>query len=281
MKWETKVKKKLIYLLLNLLLLVFALSVLVPVSYMIVISFGENVVSLDSGILPGKFTLKNYHDLFTKHQFVDWMRNSLIISLGTMALTTILTSLGAYAFSRLDFYGKKTTFNGILLIQIFPLALSMVAIHQILNALGLLNKIISLIFVNTVIALSGLILLAKGYFDTIPKELEESAFVDGANKAIVLIMIIIPLVKPMLAVIAVQSFVLAYNEYVIANVVMTGGFKSMPLAVGLRSMFEGQYGINWPRYCAAALLGSLPMLVLFFTLQRYFISGLTEGSVKQ
>ena len=101
----------------------------------------------------------------------------------------------------------------------------MVAIHQILNALGLLNKIISLIFVNTVIALSGLILLAKGYFDTIPKELEESAFVDGANKAIVLIMIIIPLVKPMLAVIAVQSFVLAYNEYVIANVVMTGGFK--------------------------------------------------------
>jgi len=281
MKSKKKVKKRLICFLVNLFLLVFALTVIVPILYMIVISFGENIMSLDTGVLPQKFTLNNYYALFIKHQFVDWIRNSLIISLGTMVLTTIFTSLGAYTFSRLDFYGKKIAFNAILLIQIFPLALSMVAIHQILSALGLLNKIISLVFVNTVMALPGSILLAKGYFDTIPKELEESAFVDGANKGIVLIMIIIPLVKPILAVIAVQSFVLAYNEYVIANVVMTGGFKSMPLAVGLRSMFEGQYGINWPRYCAAALIGSLPMVVLFFTSQRYFISGLTEGSVKQ
>ncbi|NSW91425.1 MAG: ABC transporter permease subunit [Firmicutes bacterium] len=280
-KIKRKSKRKLIYFLVNLFLLIFALSVLIPVLYMIVISFGKNVMSLETGVLPKELTLKNYYDLFTKHQFLDWIKNSLIISLGTMVLTVVLTSLGAYTFSRLDFYGKKVAFNTILLIQIFPVTLSMVAIHQILNALGLLNKIISLILVDTVMALAGLILLAKGYFDTIPKELEESAFIDGANKGTVLVMIIIPLVKPMLAVIAVQSFVLAYNEYVIANVVMTGGFKSMPLAVGLRSMFEGQYGINWPRYCAAALIGSLPMLVLFFTLQQYFISGLTEGSVKQ
>lgn len=280
-KIKRKSKRKLIYFLVNLFLLIFALSVLIPVLYMIVISFGKNVMSLETGVLPKEFTLKNYYDLFTKHQFLDWIKNSLIISLGTMVLTVVLTSLGAYTFSRLDFYGKKVAFNTILLIQIFPVTLSMVAIHQILNALGLLNKIISLILVDTVMALAGLILLAKGYFDTIPKELEESAFIDGANKGTVLVMIIIPLVKPMLAVIAVQSFVLAYNEYVIANVVMTGGFKSMPLAVGLRSMFEGQYGINWPRYCAAALIGSLPMLVLFFTLQQYFISGLTEGSMKQ
>lgn len=274
-------KKKITYILINLFLIVFSISVLVPILYMVIVSFGKNVLSVEAGILPREYTLKNYEYLFTKHQFADWLKNSLIISFGTMALSVVLTSISAYVFSRMDFPGNRVTYKAILLIQIFPATLSMVAIHQILNALGLLNKNISLIMVDTVMSLAGMILLSKGYFDTIPRELEESAFIDGAGKPTVLVKIIVPLVKPMLAVVAVQSFVLAYSEYVIANVIMTGGFKSMPLAVGLRSMFEGQYGINWPRYCAAALLGSLPILIVFFGLQKYFVSGLTDGSVKQ
>ena len=275
-----KKKSKITYFLVNLFLIVFAISVLVPVIYMVIVSFGKNVLSVDSGILPNEYTFMNYKDLFSKHQFKYWMINSIIISLGTMALTSILTTIGSYVFSRFKFYGSRTAFKSILLIQIFPITLSMVAIHQILGSMGLLNKLIGLILVDTVMALPYSLLLAKGYFDTIPRELEESAFIDGAGKIKTLVRIVIPLVKPIIATIAVNSFVLAYNEYVIANVVMTGGFKSMPLAVGLRSMFEGQYGINWPRYCSAALLGSIPMLILFFLLQDYFVSGLTEGSVK-
>jgi hypothetical protein len=157
---------------------------------------------------------------------------------------------------RFDFIGRTATFKTILLIQIFPLTLSMVAIYKIVSMLGLINTQISLILVNTVMALPYSILLSKGYFDTIPKDLEESAYMDGASRARTLWSVIIPLVKPIIATIAISSFVLAYNEYVLANVLMSGGFESMPLAVGLRSMFAGQYGVNWPRFAAAASLGS-------------------------
>lgn len=273
-------KSKPAAILLNLLLIILSAGILIPVIYMVLVAFGKDVMSLGTGVLPKEFTFQNFADLFTKHKFMTWMLNSLIISAGTMAATVVLTSVSAYALSRLDFFGKSVTYKSIILIQIFPLTLSMVAIRQILNALGLLNNLVSLVIIDTVLSMTGMLPLAKGYFSTIPKELEESAHLDGANKIQVLGKIILPLVKPMLATIAIQSFILSYNEYVIANVVMTGGFKSMPLAVGLQSMFEGQYGINWPRYCAGALLGSIPMLALFFSLQRYFISGLTEGSVK-
>jgi arabinogalactan oligomer/maltooligosaccharide transport system permease protein len=268
-------------LLLNMLLILLSVSILLPVVYMVSVAFGKNVLTLGQDILPRQFTLQNFEDLFTKHKFLVWMKNSLIISFGTMAASVVLTSMGAYALSRLRFAGRDITYRLIILIQIFPLTLSMVAIHQILNALGLLNNLLSLIIINTVLSTTGMLPLAKGYFATIPTELDESARIDGAGKVRVLVSIILPLVKPMLATIAIQSFILAYNEYVIANIVMTGGFMSMPLAVGLQSMFEGQYGIHWPSYCAAALLGSLPMLAVFFLLQKYFISGLTDGSVKQ
>ena len=269
------------YILLNLFILLIAVSVLVPIIYMVLISFSKNFLSMEAGVLPKEYTLQNYRDLFEKHTFTDWLKNSIIISMGTMALALILTTMSSYAFSKMKFAGRNMIFKSILLIQIFPLALSMVAIHQIFNRLGLINKPGGLILVNSVMATIGLILISKGYFDTLPAEIEEAALIDGANRFVIFARIVLPMVKPMMAVIAIQSFVLAYNEYVIANVVMTGGFKTMPLAVGLRSMFEGQYGINWPRYCAAALLGSLPMVMVFFCTQRYFITGLTEGGVKE
>jgi ABC-type maltose transport system permease subunit len=104
--------------------------------------------------------------------------------------------------------------------------------------------------------------------------------IDGAGKFKILTRITLPLAKPMIAIVAIQSFVIAYNEYVIASTVMTQKLEAMPLAVGLQSMIVGQFGINWSVYCAGAVLGSIPMLVLFYSLQKYFIGGLTEGSVK-
>lgn len=188
-----KKKNGIIYFLINLFLIVFAISVLVPVVYMVIISFGKNVMSIDSGLLPKEYTLQNYKELFSKHQFKYWMMNSIIISLGTMALTAVLATVGSYVFSRLKFYGNRVAFKTILLIQIFPITLSMVAIHQILGSMGLLNKLMGLILVDTVMALPYSILLAKGYFDTIPRDLEESAFIDGASKFKTLLRIIVPL----------------------------------------------------------------------------------------
>ncbi|MPN40794.1 Maltose transport system permease protein MalG [bioreactor metagenome] len=200
--------------------------------------------------------------------------------MGTTAVSLVLTSISAYAFSRLRFKGSEKLFPLVLLIQVFPLTLSMVSIFKIMNVFGLVDNISGLIVVDSIVASAGLVLLAKGYFDRIPYELDEAAQIDGANRFTILIKIILPLVKPMLGVIAVQSFVIAYNEYTLANVIMTGGFKSMPLAVGLQSMMQGQYATNWPAYCAAAVLGSIPMVLIFYSMQKNFIDGLSDGGVK-
>ncbi|HPN91034.1 MAG TPA: ABC transporter permease subunit, partial [Bacilli bacterium] len=205
----------------------------------------------------------------------------LIIGLCTMVITVILVSVTVYVFSRLRFLGKEKLFNFLLLIQIFPLTLSMVSIFRIFVAIGLLNKMPGLIIIDSTLASAGLVMIAKGYFDTIPYDLDEAAVMDGATKLQILWKITLPLAKPMLAIVAIQSFVIAYNEYVIASAVMTTNILSMPLSVGLQSMIVGQFGINWSIYCAGAILGSIPMIILFYSLQKYFIGGLTEGGVKQ
>ncbi len=260
-------------------LIVLACVVLLPFVYIVMISFGDRVIGTDARI-PESFSLNNYRQLFAETKFFDWLRNSLVISLGAMAISVVLVSVSVYVFSRLRFIGREGLFRFILLLQIFPLSLSMVSLYKLFIAFGLINKLPSLIIVDAVMASAGLILLAKGYFDTIPLELDEAAMIDGANRMQVLLRITLPLAKPVFAIVGVQSFVIAYNEYVLASAIMSQGLDTIPLAVGLQSLITGQYGTNWSIYCAGAVLGSIPMLLLFYSLQKYFIGGLTDGGVK-
>lgn len=276
---KKRVKATLSKAIMHLFLIMLLVVTLTPFLYIIMIAFGKNIVGT-SATIPKEFTLENFQRLFVETKFINWIGNSLIIALMTMVIATVFVSITVYVFSRLRFRGQAKLFQFILLIQIFPLTLSMVSIFRIFVTLGILNDLKGLIIVNATISSAGLVLLAKGYFDTIPYEIDEAAMVDGASKFQTLVRVILPLAKPMLAVVAIQSFVIAYNEYAIASTVMTQGLDTMPLAVGLQSMITGQYGTNWSMYCSAALLGSIPMIVLFYSLQKYFIGGLTEGSVK-
>ncbi|HWQ06369.1 MAG TPA: ABC transporter permease subunit [Feifaniaceae bacterium] len=260
-------------------LLVLAVCVLVPFVYIVLISFGKHV-SGTSTVVPKELTLENYVKLFTQTSFLRWMGNSLFVALGTTVIAVLLVSVSVYVFSRMRFRGRMQLFNAVLLIQIFPLTLSMVSLFHIFVQFDLVNNLLGLILVDSAISSAGLVLLAKGYFDTIPYELDEAAMIDGANRWQIITRITLPLAKPMLAVIAIQSFVISYNEYVIASTIMSEGLDRFPLAVALQSMITGQYGQNWSLYCAAAVLGSIPMLVLFYSLQNYFIGGLTEGGTK-
>lgn len=272
-------RKKITKIIINLLLFVLAIITLFPFVYITLIALGDNVIST-STFIPKEFTFANFQKLFQETHFTNWLKNSFIIGIVTMIISVILVSVAVYVFSRLKFLGKQKLFNFFLLIQIFPLTLSMVSIFKIFVDFGLLNKTMGLIIVDSTMASAGLIMLAKGFFDTIPYELDEAAMIDGANKLQILVKITLPLAKPMLAIVAIQSFVIAYNEYTIASAVMTTSVDSLPLAVGLQSIISGQYGINWSLYCAGALIGSIPMIILFYALQKYFIGGLTEGGVK-
>ncbi|MDD3129652.1 MAG: ABC transporter permease subunit [Candidatus Izemoplasmatales bacterium] len=263
----------------NIFLLTLAIITITPFAYIIMIAFGKNIIGT-SATIPKELTLLNFQRLFTETAFLNWIFNSIVIGLTTMMISVIFVSITVYVFSRMRFYGKEKLFKFVMLIQIFPLTLSMVSIFRIFVTLGILNDIKGLIIINSTLSSAGLVLLAKGFFDTIPYEIDEAAMVDGASRFQTLTKVILPLAKPMLAVVAIQSFVIAYNEYVIASTVMTQGLETMPLSVGLQSMISGQYGTNWSMYCAAAILGSVPMIVLFYSLQKYFIGGITEGSVK-
>lgn len=260
-------------------LFLLAVIILVPFIYIVLISFGKSVVGT-STVVPKELTLDNYLKLFSQTNYLDWLKNSLIVALGTMVIAVLLVSVSVYVFSRLKFRGRAGLFNFILLIQIFPLTLSMVSIFQIFVKLNLVNRLPGLILIDSVLSSAGLILLAKGYFDTIPYELDEAAMIDGSNMFHIITKITLPLAKPMIAVVAIQSFVISYNEYVIASTIMSEGLNNLPLSVALQSMITGQFGQNWSLYCAGAVLGSIPMLILFYSLQKYFIGGLTEGSVK-
>jgi len=261
------------------LLISLVLITLLPFIFVVLIAFGKDVIGTTI-LIPEQFSLENFRILLTETHFTRWMINSFVIASVTVVVAVVLVSLSVYALSRLRFYGRQKVFQSILLIQVFPLTLSMVSIFRIFAAMGLLNQIPGLIIVNSVLASAGLILIAKGYFDTIPIDIDEAAKIDGASRFLILVKINLPLAKPMISIIAIQSFVIAYNEYVIASTIMTRGLDRMPLAVGLQSMIMGQYGTNWSLYCAGAVLGSIPMLVIFYSLQKAFLGGLTEGSVK-
>ncbi len=261
-------------------LFVLAIITLIPFLYIILMSIGKDVISVNSK-LPTEFTLNNFQNLFKATKFLNWMKVSFLVSGTTLVISVVLVSVCVYVISRLKFYGRDRLFNSLLLIQIFPLTLSMVSIFSIFANFGLLNKPLGLILIDSTMASISLVMVAKGYFDTIPYEIDEAAKMDGANLRQILLKINLPLAKPMLAIVAIQSFVLSYNEYTIASTVMTDNIENMPLAVGLQSMIVGQYGINWGIYCAGAILGSIPMIILFYALQKYFIGGLTEGGVKE
>ena len=273
-------RKRLVQLSLHAFLVLLALITILPFAYIVMLSFGEGVIGTEATI-PESFTLDNYRQLFTETAFASWFINSIVLAGLSMGIALVLVSLAVYAFSRLNFFGRQKTFNMILLVQIFPLTLSMVSVFRIFMVLGLLNQLMGLVIINSVFASAALVLVAKGYFDTIPHSLDEAALLDGADRFTIFYKIILPLAKPILAIVALQSFVLAYNEYVIASAVMTEGIQQMPLAVGLQSLIAGQFGTNWALYCAGAVLGSIPMLILFYSLQRYFIGNLTAGGVKE
>jgi len=221
----------------------------------------------------------------TKHYFLRWVLNSVIISLVVALITTAVCATAAYPFSRMRFAGRKYGIMSFLLIQMFPGVIFMVAIYNLLNFLG---RYIAFLGVDTS---GGLILayltniaynmyLIKGFYDLIPSSLEEAAIVDGATRFQSFYKIVLPLAKPILTVVFLLVFIGTFNEYVVARIILQN-VQNYTYALGLQAFAVGPYETEWGLFTAAALLGMLPMVILFLSLQRYLVSGLTRGAVKE
>ena len=220
-----------------------------------------------------------------KHYFWLWVLNSVIISLIVATITTAVCAIAAYPFSRMKFFGRRYGIIALLLIQMFPGVVFMIAIYDLLNFIG---RYVSFLGIDT---LGGLIFayltniafnmfLIKGFYDTIPISLEEAAIVDGATRFQSFYKIILPLSRPILTVVFLLIFMGTFNEYVVARIILQD-VKHYTYALGLQSFATGPYETEWGLFTAAALLGMAPMIILFLSLQKYLVSGLTRGAIKE
>ncbi len=204
--------------------------------------------------------------------------NSLVVSLATTLMGIFLACTAGYAFSRFDFPGRRGGLMLFLVSQMFPGTMMLIPLYVILDALGLLNNILGLIVVYSTTAIPFCVWMLKGYFDTIPRSIEESAIIDGASPFTIFWTIILPLARPAIAVTALFSFMTAWNEFILAATFINKEAE-LTLPVTLNN-YVGEFSTQWGHFAAGAIIVSLPVMILFFALQKNLIGGLTAGGVK-
>jgi len=266
---------------------IFIAYALFPVVFVIGTSLNPSGSLTARDIIPANPTLDNYRKLFTNptNPFGRWMMNSLIVSGTTAILTVALTSLAAYSFSRFRFKSRKRLLQGLLLSQVFPNILAIVAVFLMLQQLGRhfpmfgLNTLGGLILIYLGGAIGFNTWLMKGFFDTVPRDLDESAMLDGASAWQTFTTIILPLVRPVLAVIFMLSFIGTYGDFLLARVLLTDT-NQYTVAVGLSLFIGQQFGQRWGEFAAGAVIAAIPTMILFYISQSQLQGGLTSGAVK-
>ncbi|EGT0695335.1 TPA: sugar ABC transporter permease [Clostridium perfringens] len=254
------------------------LVVLFPVFAVVSASMAKGEVFTQTTLIPSAFTLENYAKVLTETNFLIWVKNSLIICVVVSVIQLLLTVPMAFAFSRLKFWGRKNGLMMLLLLQMFPAAMSLPAILALAYRLDGMDHIITLIIVQAGAGAFNIWLL-KGAIDGIPKELTEAAYVDGASTFQTFTMIILPLLRNMLLVIFLFTFIGAYSEFVFASALLKSP-ESLTLAVGMQQFITNNFSANWTQYSAAAIMASIPIVAFATIAQKYMAKGLTAGSVK-
>lgn len=239
---------------------------------------GDKLYSPQFELIPSDATLAAYRIMFTEKPFLLWMRNSLVVSLGTALLGVVLASLGGFALSRYRFRGRGAALQGILMTQMFPATMLLLPLYLMMRKLHLVDTLAGVMVAYVATALPFCIWTMRGYYDTIPVDLNEAALIDGCNPLQAFVRVTLPLSAPALVITALFSFMTGWSEFMVARVMLTSR-ELMTLPLGLESLFT-TYQTEWANYAAGSLLVSVPVVVLFLVLNRYLVGGLTLGSVK-
>ncbi|MEV7972190.1 sugar ABC transporter permease [Cellulomonas sp. NPDC089187] len=263
---------------------IFVIYAAFPLVYLVSASLSSGGTLTGSNALFSEVSGSNFESL-NATKFWTWLGNSLVISITASVGAMLLGAAAAYAFSRFRFSGRRASLTGLLIIQMFPQMLAFVAIFllvlglgEVFPALGLNGKL-GLIAVYLGGALGSNTFLMYGFFNTIPRELDEAAKIDGASHAQIYWTIILRLVAPILAVVTLLAFISTFGEFIVARILLPAE-SSWTVAVGLYSMVSDQLAANWGVFAAGAVIAALPVLLLFLFLQKYIVGGLTAGSVK-
>ena len=264
-------------------LTVLAVLWVLPIVYLIVLSLREEPGAYTTYLLPKNYTLDNYTALFTDtalFNYPRWLGNTLLVAVVTCAISTVTILMISYCFSRLRFPSRRRFMNVGLIMGMFPGFMSMIAVYHLLKLVGLDQSLAALILVYSSASCLGYF-IAKGFFDTIPKALDEAATIDGATRNQIFWKITLPLSQPIIAYTALTSFVAPFADFIFVSVIMKDNYENYTIALGLYQMLmrENLYQY-FTRFCAGAVLIAIPITVLFLCMQRYYVEGVTGGSVK-
>ncbi|MBU0519211.1 sugar ABC transporter permease [bacterium] len=262
-------------------LCVFMIVSIYPIIRVLSISLrpGDRLLSTSLAIIPPNATLDSFVELFTRRPFLKWMRNSFIVSTAVTILGLTLASTAGYVISRFRFIGRKSALLGILTTQMFPATMLLLPMYIILSYLNLINSYIGLMVVYVSTALPFCIWTMKGYYDTIPRSLEEAAMIDGCNQFSAFYRAVLPLAAPALVITGLFSFMSSWSEYLVAAQILQDP-EMYTLPLGLKQ-FQQNMSTEWGLYAAGALVVAIPVIVLFMIANRWLVSGLTLGSVKE
>lgn len=252
--------------------------VLFPIIAVVGASLSKGSSFTQSALIPKEITFDNYKNVITNTNFLIWMKNSLIVCIASAVVQLSIVIPAAFAFSKLKFMFRSKGLMALLILQMFPTAMALPAILRIAyNHNGMDNLLVVILLMCTGIAYN--IWLMKGYMDGIPSDLMEAAYVDGATTFQVFIKIIFPLIKNMMIVIFLFSFINAYSEFMISSALLKDS-TAQTLAVGMQLFINDKFSSNWTQYSAAAIMASLPVVILFMSFQKFIAGGLTAGAVK-
>lgn len=269
-------------------LIIFALF---PIYVVILASLNPLDTLANQSLIPENISFENYEKLLTDNPFsktfpyLNWLLNSLKIATITTIGSVSITTLAAYAFSRFRFRQRQNMLRSILLIQVFPGILAMVAVFLLIQQIGDVIPAFGLDTHNGLIlvylggAMGINIWLMKGFFDSIPREIDESAMVDGASHWQIFTRLLLPLMRPIIVVVAILTFIFVYSDFVIARVLLKTT-SQYPMTVGLWTFTTGQFSQQWGVFAAGAIIGALPVVIVYIALQDQIVGGLTSGSVK-
>lgn len=254
-----------------------------PLIWLVLNSFREEAGAFTTYILPKGYTINNYVKLFTETELFNyprWYMNTFIVAICSCILSSIFILAISYTLSRLRFKMRKPIMNIALVLGMFPGFMSMIAIYHILKAIGLEQSLLSLILVYS--GGAGLqYYIAKGFFDTIPRALDEAAMLDGASKNMIFWKITLPMSKPIITYTVLMAFMAPWVDFIFASVIMKDNYQNYTIALGLFQMLTRENLYKYfTQFCAGAVLIAIPIMILFIKMQKYYVQGVTGGSVK-
>lgn len=269
----------------NALLVLAVCATLYPLLWVLKMALsGEQGFAVGATPWPDRFSLANFADFVGRSDssgawlFGRQLVNSLLVAGATTVVGVGFATTAAYAFSRFEFPGRRMGQSALLVTQMFPGVVMAIPLYVLLDATGLVGSLTGLVLVYATTSVPFSVFMLKGYFDTLPRELEEAALVDGASKFTIFWRVILPLSRPALAVTALFSFMTAWNEFILASTFLSDE-RSFTLPIVLQR-YVGEFSAEWGRFAAGAIVVSAPVMALFFYLQKHLVGGLTAGGVK-